>query len=162
MSFEVAFGIVVAIALFVALATMAHLLARLTVVERALSAFLEGGVLAPRPQVQLSARLREVIGSTAGRRQVVAFLSPDCSSCVLMLEAIAAWPEERRRSTVLIYKSPPDDRFVAPPGVKVIPNGADHFDECGVRTGPVVVEIVDGSIVGVTSGLPANGQMEGV
>jgi hypothetical protein len=153
-SFSTALALTLLAVVFVLAATMANLLARITRLERFAGEVLRGPASAP---VQLSDQpapeaVRRVIGTRDDAHLVL--LSPDCTSCDDAVEVIGGWPEDVRRATFLAYRDEPSDRFVAPPGVRVVPQARAVFDALGVRSTPAVVRVQGGLVTQRAIGVP--------
>lgn len=156
MSFSTALALTLLAVVFVLAATMANLLARITRLERVVGEVLAGPAPAP---VQMSEQpapdaVRRLVGDRDDAHLV--FLSPDCSACDDAAEAVGRWPEDVRRATFLAYRDEPGDRFVAPAGVRVVPQADAVFDAMAVRSTPALVRVQGGLVTQRLLGVPGD------
>ena len=154
MSFSTALALTLLAVVFVLAATMANLLARITRLERVVAEATGGPTAAP---VQLSEQpapeaVRRLVGDRDDAHLV--FLSTDCSACDDAAEVVGRWPEDVRRSTFLAYRDEPGDRFVAPAGVRVVPQAHAVFDAMAVGSTPAVVRVQGGLVTQRALGVP--------
>ena len=154
MSFSTALALTLLAIVFVMACTMANLLARITRLERFAGEVLRGPASAP---VQLGEQpapeaVRRLVGSRDDAHLVL--LSPDCTACDDAVEMVGGWPEDVRRATFLAYRDEPADRFVAPAGVRVVPQAEAVFDALAVRSTPALVRVQGGFVTHRSVGVP--------
>jgi hypothetical protein len=155
-SFSTALALTLLAVVFVLAATMANLLARITRLERVVGEAMHGRAVAP---VQMSEQpAPEAVRRLIGDREDVhlLFLSPDCTACDDAAEVVGRWPEDVRRATFLAYRDEPGDRFVAPAGVRVVPQAQAVFEALAVRSTPAVVRVQGGLVTQRTIGVPGD------
>jgi len=153
MSFTTALSLTLVAALFILACTMANLLARITRLERFAQQVAGLALPAPSAPVPVPEALAALTqGHEAAR---VVFLSPDCPACDEAIALVGESPEEVRRSTFLLYREEPAPDFVAPPGVRMVPQAAAAFDSLAIGSTPVFVHVHDGLVAGRTTGLPS-------
>ena len=153
MSFGQAVTIVLAVAVFVLAATMANLLARITVLERRLAD------LAPPDPARLArwsdlpARARDVLDHADGG--LLVFVSRDCETCDEAVDRLSTWPLDARRRSRLVFWGQPRDDFVAPAGVRILADASDLYTDLGVTRTPWYLEVADGAVQRQGLGVPA-------
>jgi hypothetical protein len=157
MSFGQAVTVVLAVAVFVLAATMANLLARITVLERRVRELTPPEPALVRNWSDLPPRVQDLVDPADGG--LLVFISPDCVACDDVVAGLARWPQDQRRRTRLVLWGQPRHDFVAPAGVRVVADASDVFTELEVDRTPWYLEIADGVVRRQGIGLPPSAEL---
>ena len=153
MTFGQAVTILLAVCVFVLAATMANLLARITVLERRLR---DVGLPDPGRLVRwtdLPRRAQDLLDPIEGG--LLLFVSRDCVACDEAVGQLAEWPQEARRRSRVVFWGQPRPDFVAPAGVRILADASDLYTELDVTRTPWFIEVADGAIQRRGIGLPS-------